>query len=336
MKAYELSGGFGISNLVVVERDPPSPGHDEVLVRIQACSLNYRDLMMVNGSYNPRQRLPLIPVSDGVGEVEQVGEGVTRVKVGDRVAGIFAQKWLDGPLRQEVRSSTLGGPLDGMLADYRVFHQDGLVTVPNHLTDQEASTLPCSAVTAWNALVEQGNVRPADRVLLLGTGGVSIFALQFVKLMGARVVITSSSDEKLEKAKNLGADDVINYNQTPDWDIQIKKITGGLGVDHVMEVGGADTLPKSLNAVKPNGNVFLIGVLSGVVAKIPVTSVLMKQVRVQGILVGNRRMFESMNRAVTAHALKPVVDKAFDFDQAREAFEYISDGKHFGKVVIGI
>ncbi len=336
MRAYELREGFGIDNLQSVERSIAEPGPYEVLVRIKACSLNYRDLLMVNGSYNPRQRLPLIPLSDGIGEVEQVGERVTRVKIGDRVAGIFAQTWLDGPLQTDERSSILGGPLDGVLCGLRVFHQDGLVHVPGHLSDQEAATLPCAAVTAWNALLEQGNVRSADTVLVLGTGGVSLFALQFAKLAGARVIVTSSSDEKLRKAVQLGADDTINYNRTPDWDIEIRKKTDGQGVDHVVEVGGMDTLPKSLNAVKLNGNVFLIGVLSGVVAKIPLTSILMKQVRVQGVLVGNRRMFESMNRSVAQHALKPVVDKVFDFDQAQEAFRYLSEARHFGKVVIGL
>lgn len=333
MRVYELSGGFGLENLKVSERSLPRPGPGQAVVKMHACSLNYRDLLVVNGSYNPRQSLPLIPLSDGVGEVVETGEGVSRVEAGQRVAGIFAQKWLDGPLDLEARASTLGGPQDGVLAEYRLFHQDGLVHVPEPLSYEEASTLPCAGVTAFSALVEHGGIRPGESVLLLGTGGVSLFALQFAKLSGARVIVTSSSNEKLEKVRSFGADDTINYREIPDWDKKVRRMTG-TGVDHVVEVGGAGTLPKSLNSVKLGGSVYVIGVLSGVTAEIPVTSIMMKQVRVQGILVGSRRMFESMNRAVVKHRLRPVIDQVFDFDHALDAFDRLAGASHFGKVVI--
>jgi NADPH:quinone reductase-like Zn-dependent oxidoreductase len=334
MKVIEIQGGFGLENLKLAERPEPTCGPHEVLVKMRAASLNYRDWLMAKGLYNPKQPLPLIPCSDGVGEVTAVGDGVERVKVGDRVASVFAQKWIDGEFNVEARSSTLGGPSDGMLAQFAVLHEDGVTHVPDHLSDEEAATLPCAAVTAWNSLVFQGGLKAGDSVLLLGTGGVSIFALQFATLAGARVIITSKSNEKLEKAKKLGAAEGINYAETPDWDKKVRKLTAGRGVDHVVEVGGADTLPKSINAARFGGNIGIIGVLSGVGTKLALTSVLMKQVRLFGVFVGSRAMFEEMNRAVAAHKMKPVIDRVFDLESAQDAFAYMEAGKHFGKIVI--
>ncbi len=335
MKVYEIQNAFGLDHLTIAERTAPAPGPGQVLVKMKACSLNFRDLMTVKGLYNPRQPLPLIPLSDGAGEVSAIGEGVSRVKPGDRVAGIFAQKWLAGPPSLELRRSTLGGPLDGTLAEHALLHEDGLVHVPEHLSYEEAATLPCAGVTAWNALMEGADpVRPGDTVLLLGTGGVSIFALQFARMAGARVIITSGSDEKLARAAKLGASECINYKTTPDWEKRVLELTGGDGVDHVVEVGGAGTFGRSLKSARVGGSVAMIGVLSGASSDVPVTLILMKSVHVRGIFVGSRQMFESMNQAVALHAMKPVVDKVFPFDRAIEGFRLMEAGGHFGKIVI--
>ena len=286
--------------------------------------------MVVKGLYNPNIPLPLIPFSDGVGEVVALGEGVTRVKVGDRVAGIFFQKWLSGKLTEEKTRSALGGAIDGLLAEYAVLHEDGVVAVPEHLTDIEAATLPCAAVTAWNALA--GNVKAGDTVLIQGTGGVSIFALQFAQILGAKVIATSSSDEKLERLQSLGVTETINYKQTPDWGKKAYEITGG--VDHVVEVGGAGTLNESLKAVTHGGQISLIGVLTGVKGEISTGAILMKNVRVQGIYVGSREMFEDMNKAIALHKIRPICDRVFPLESAREALTYMETGAHFGKICI--
>lgn len=334
MKVYEIQNTFGLDSLTLTERPEPSPGFGQVLIKLRAVSLNYRDLMVVKGLYNPNQPLPLIPFSDGMGEVVAVGEGVTRVKTGDRVAGIFFQKWLCGELTEAIAKSALGGAIDGLLAEYAVLDSDGVVHVPEHLTDEEAATLPCAAVTAWNALIAQGGVKAGDTVLVQGTGGVSLFALQFAQLLGARVIATSSSDEKLQRVRQLGASDTINYKQTPDWDKQVRELTAGIGVDYVVEVGGAGTLTKSLRAVRVGGQISLIGVLSGTTGEVNPLPIVMKNVRVQGIYVGSRQMFEAMNRAIALHKLQPVVDRVFPFEQAREALTYMETGKHFGKICI--
>jgi NADPH:quinone reductase-like Zn-dependent oxidoreductase len=336
MKAFEIQGQFGLDSLTLVERAEPAPATGQVLIKLRAASLNYRDLLMVKGLYNPRQRLPLIPVSDGVGEVVKAGEGVTRVKVGDRVAGNFSQKWVAGEPRKEKLSSSLGGPLDGMLSEYTLLHEEGVVRVPAHLTDEEAAALPCAAVTAWNSIISTGGMKAGDTLLVQGTGGVSIFALQFAKMIGAQVIITSSSDEKLERARALGASHTINYKTTPDWEKQVREITGGTGVDHIVEVGGAGTFPKSLRAIRIGGHISLLGNLSGNVADVSLTLILMQNVRVQGLLVGNREMFEAMNRAIELNQLRPVIDRVFEFEEAREAFEHLESGSHFGKICIRI
>jgi NADPH:quinone reductase-like Zn-dependent oxidoreductase len=334
MKAFEIQNSFGLDSLALVERPDPAPAVGQVLVRMRAASLNYRDLLMVKGQYNPRQRLPLIPVSDGVGEVVGIGDGVTRVKIGDRVAGNFSQRWIAGEPAREKLTASLGGPLDGMLAEYTVLHEEGVVRVPSHLTDEEAATLPCAALTAWNSIIATGGMKAGETLLVQGTGGVSIFALQFAKMIGAQVIVTSSSDEKLERARELGATHLINYKTAPDWEKRAREITGGAGVDHIVEVGGAGTFAKSLRAIRIGGHISLIGNLSGNVADVSLTSILMQNVRVQGLLVGNREMFEAMNRAIELHRMRPVIDRAFEFEQAVDAFKHMESGAHFGKICI--
>jgi NADPH:quinone reductase-like Zn-dependent oxidoreductase len=336
MRAWEIRGKFGLESLTLTERPDPQAGPGQVVVRIKAASLNYRDLLTVKGQYNPKQPLPLIPCSDGAGEVVAVGAGVTRVKSGERVAGIFAQKWLGGTPTRALLRSTLGGPLDGMLAEYSVLSEDGIVSVPEHLSNEEAATLPCAAVTAWSSLVTDGSLKAGETILVQGTGGVSIFALQFGKLMGARVIITSSSDEKIERALKLGACDGINYKTTPNWDRRVRELTAGEGVDHVVEVGGAGTFAKSLSAARIGGHVCVIGVLSGTTTSLDVIPLLMQKLRVQGVLVGSREEFEAMNRAIALHKLRPAVDRVFAFTEAPEAFRHMERGAHFGKIVIRI
>ncbi|MBI1917836.1 MAG: NAD(P)-dependent alcohol dehydrogenase [Planctomycetes bacterium] len=335
MRVIELQNGFGIDNLAPAERPEPKPGFGQVVLKMRAFSLNYRDLLVVKGAYNPKLRLPLVPLSDGVGEVSALGEGVRRVKVGDRVAGLFMQKWLAGPIDEEKAKSSLGGGGTGMLAESVVLHEDGVLRVPEYLGDDEAATLPCAAVTAWHALVAEGAVKAGDTILTQGTGGVSLFALQFARLLGARVLITSSSDAKLKRALDLGASEGINYKTTPDWDKKVRELTGDVGVDHVVELGGAGTLGRSLKAVRMGGRISLIGVLTGSGEVNPMPA-LMKNARLQGIYVGSREMFEAMNRALALHRLRPTVDRVFPFEQAREAFHYLESAAHFGKIALRV
>jgi len=336
MRTFEIQGSFGLDNLRPVDRPDPNPGPGQIVVRMRAVSLNYRDLLMVRGHYNPRQPLPLIPCSDGVGVVTAVGEGVSRVAVGDRVASCFFQTWIGGPPTAEKLVGTLGGPLDGMLAEHVVLSQDGVVPAPEHMSDVEAAALPCAALTAWSALVEQGEVGADDTVLVQGTGGVSIFALQIAQLLGARVIVTSSSEAKLQRALDLGAWQTINYVEDAAWGKTVRRLTDGVGVDHVVEVGGAGTLGQSLKAVRVGGQVSVIGVLSGVSSEINIIPILMQNIRLQGILVGSREGFERMNQAITAHSLPPVVDRVFPFGEAPEAFKHMASGAHFGKICISI
>lgn len=333
MRAWQIPS-FGIDSLELVERPDLKPAPGEVLVGIRAISLNFRDLMMVKGFYNPHLRLPRIPCSDGAGEVLSVGEGVTAWKPGDRVAGIFMQNWLDGPLTPAKGKGALGGDVDGMLASQIVLRESGLVEVPGHLSFQEAATLPCAAVTAWNAL-STANLKPGNTVLIQGTGGVSLFALQFARLKGLRVLGISSSDAKLERAAELGLSAGLNYRNTPDWDGWVLQETDGEGVDLVVEVGGAGTLAKSLKALRTGGTIAQIGVLSGSGQDFPIPSVLHKTARIQGIYVGSRQDFVEMNRAVALFQLHPV---HFDhpWSQAREVFREMEKGSHFGKLVLTV
>ena len=334
MRAYEISR-FGIDELQVADRPEPKPGFGQVVVRMRAVSLNFRDLMVVKGQYNPKLKMPMVPCSDGAGEVTAIGEGVTRVKAGDRVCGIFMQGWLSGGVDETLARTAMGGAIDGVLAESVVLHQDGLVLMPPHLSFEEAATLPCAAVTAWHAVVFRGKVRAGETVLTLGTGGVSIFALQFAVMSGARVIATSSSDQKLERAKAMGAWETINYKSIPDWEERVRKLTGA-GVDHVVEVGGSGTLMKSLRAVRMGGTVSVIGALSGGGNEVSPVPILMKTIRLQGIFVGSREIFETMNRAIVAHQMRPVVDRVFGFEEARDAMHYMESGVHFGKIVIRI
>ncbi|MGH7792066.1 MAG: zinc-dependent alcohol dehydrogenase family protein [Thermodesulfobacteriota bacterium] len=333
MKAFEIRQASGIDALTLTEKPEPKPSYGQVLVKTKAVSLNYRDLLVVKGAYSRNLPSGLIPCSDGAGEVVEVGEGVTRANPGDRVAGIYMQTWISGELNESKAKSALGGAIDGVLAEYVLFHQDGLVHIPEHLSYEEAATLPCAAVTAWNGLITSGGLKLGDTVLVMGTGGVSIFALQFARNAGARVIATSSSDEKLERVKQLGASDGINYKSVPDWDKKVWELTKKVGVDHVVEVGGAGTLAKSLRAVRMGGHISLIGVLSGAGEANPLPAV-MKNIRIQGIYVGSRDMFEAMNIAISLHQLHPVIDRVFPFEEAKEAFLYMESGAHFGKVVI--
>ena len=336
MRAYTIQGK-GIEALKPADLPRPAPGHGQVLVRIRATGLNYRDLMMAEGRYGGKgAQEGLIPLSDGAGEVVEVGDGVTRVRVGDRVAGIFMQGWVEGRLDAAKSKTALGGSVPGVLAEYVAFDHQGLIHIPGHLGYEEAATLPCAAVTAWNALFVTGTVGAGDAVLVQGTGGVSVFAAQFAHLAGARVLATSSSDEKLARLRQLVGGEGVNYKTNPDWDKWAVGATAGVGVDHVVEIGGPGTLGRSLNAVRIMGEVSLIGVLTGVAGEVSTGAILGKHVRVLGIYVGSRAMFEEMNRAIALHKLRPVVDRVFPFDRAPEAYEYLKSGRHFGKIVITV
>ena len=334
MKAYELET-FGIENLQVVESAMPEPGGDEVLVQMCAASLNYRDLMVVRGEYNPRMRLPAVPLSDGAGEIVAVGDNVTSWKVGDRVMPSVAQKWLDGKPDSSAARSTLGGDArsNGVLREFAAFDACSVVAIPEYLSFAEAATLPCAGLTAWNALVESGNLRAGETVLILGTGGVSIFAVQIAKHFGARVIATSSSDAKIEKVKALGADETINYRSTPDWEQAVLDLTDGVGVDHVIEVGGAGTIEKSLASVRVGGTVSMIGALSGG-ATVNTVPIFMRAIRLQGIFIGSKAMFERMLQEFDRARIQPAIDRIFSFDEAPNALRYMETGKHFGKIVI--
>jgi NADPH:quinone reductase-like Zn-dependent oxidoreductase len=336
MKLYEIHAAAGLDSWTMAERDTPKPGRGQVLVRMHSASLNYRDIMVARGGYafgTPPANL--VPLSDGSGEVVEVGADVARVQSGDRVAGIFAQNWLGGAQPADARDQALGGTAHGVLAEYRVFDQDGLVKVPDHLSFDEAATLPCAALTAWNALYGLKSLQPGQTVLALGTGGVSIFAAQFAHAAGARVIVTSSSDAKLEKARAIGASDTINYATHPDWDREVRALTEGRGVEAVIEVGGTGTLLRSIRSTVPGGVVNLIGRLSGSASIDPI-AILGASCVVRGVYVGSRELFEAMNRAIRFHRMHPVIDRVFDFAHAREALATLASGSHVGKIVIRI
>ncbi len=328
----------GIENLAIVDLPDPEPGPGEVLVRVGAVTLNYRDLLTVEGGYGSRQKqADLIPVSDGAGKVVAVGDGVTRFAPGDRVVANFFQDWLGGEPDEHSMHSGLGGLIDGMAAELRVLPEYGLAHTPAHLSDAEAAALPCAGLTAWSAVIDQGGVKPGDLVLTQGSGGVSAFALQFAKLAGAEVIATSSSDEKLARLKSLGADHLINYVETPEWARPARDISGGRGLDLVVEVGGAGTLEQSIKAVRLGGAVALIGVLSGANHEFRLPLVVTRKVRLEGVTCGNYQQFNAMLRAIEKSGLKPALDGTrFALDDLRGAMEYLRAGRHFGKVVIEI
>jgi NADPH:quinone reductase-like Zn-dependent oxidoreductase len=335
VRAFEIQEQWDLDHLRLATRPDPRPGPGQVLLRMKAASLNFRDSFVVVRGYGAfTGTLPLVPVSDGVGEVVEIGTGVTRVKVGDRVCPTFNQAWVGGEPDLERLSQTLGGPIDGTMVDLMCLPEMGVVKVPAYLSDEEAATLPCAAVTAWNAVVTFDRLGPGSRVLVQGTGGVALFALQFAKLLGAHVTVISSSDAKLERARQLGADAGVNYTTTPEWYKPARAISGGQGFDHIVELGGEKTLPQSLQCIRPGGTLSMIGVLSGGALSAPLGRIVTRQVRLQGITVGSRDSFEVMVRALDQHKVRPVVDRVFPFEQFKDALAHMKSSAHFGKICI--
>ena len=324
---------FGIENVHWGEGVAPVPQEGQVLVRMRAASLNFRDLLVATGKYNPKMPLPRVLLSDGAGEVVALGSGVEAWRVGDRVAGIFMQTWLAGRIAPDSGNSALGGAIDGVLAEEIAVNQNALVAIPAHLSFEEAATLPCAAVTAWNALMWSGGLRPGETVLVQGSGGVSVFALQFAKMAGARVVAITSTPERMERLKSLGADWVLNYRDDANWGRTISKAGG---VDHVVEVGGTGTLEQSIGAVRAGGRVSVIGILSGIAGALNIGPILHKNVTMQGIYVGSREMFEQMNAAIALHRMQPVIDRVFEAPQIQNALRHMEAAGHFGKIVMRI
>jgi len=336
MRVVELQNGFGVENLRIVERPEPVPGPGDVLLRMRTWSLNYRDWLIVSGQYYPKLKFPLVPLSDGVGEIVAVGADVTPDRIGERVAGQLLQNWISGPFPEDASRTALGCLTPGLLAEYVVLPAAGVVPVPPHLTDAEAATLPCAAITAWNALCETNPIESGQTVLIQGTGGVSLFALQFAKLRGARVIGTSSSDDKLARLKTLGLDHGINYRTDPEWDTVALEWTSGRGVDHIVEVGGAGTLARSMRACRAGGVISLIGVLAGTQGEINPVPLLMKHLRLQGIFCGSRDMFTAMNAAIEQHQVRPVVDRVERFENIAAVLASLPTGQHFGKICLTV
>ncbi len=336
MRAWEITSDGGVDALALNEREPAEPSAGQVLVRIRASSVNYRDLATIEDPVSRKLPFPTIPNSDGAGEVLAVGNDVEHIKVGDPVASCFFQRWTAGGISPDAMASALGGAVPGVLGEEILLAADGVVPVPEHLSFAEASTLPCAALTAWHALTEPRPIRPGEKVLLLGTGGVSVFAQQFCQLMGAETIVTSSSDSKLERMQALGADHIINYRQNPDWDQAVIDLTEGAGADRVIEVGGPGTLQRSINAVRVGGNIALIGILTGMDGAVSPTAMMRKSITLRGIYVGSRAMFSDMNKAISLHKLKPVIDETFAFEDAKNAYHRMRKASHFGKLVIDV
>ena len=336
MKCVEIVATTGIDGLRLAERPKPKVGPNQVLVRIRATSINYRDAMILSGNYARGVALPRIPLSDGAGEIVEVGSEVARVKTGDRVCGTFFQRWITGPVFPEIQDAALGGTAEGVLTEYALLEGDGVVRFPEHLSFAEAATLPCAGLTAWHALVEAANLKAGDTALFLGTGGVSVLGMQMTRAAGARAIITSSSDEKLAHAKQLGASDTINYAKNAQWAATVREITGGRGVDCALDVAGGGATKGALEALRHGGTLAIIGGRSGPGGELDRRFVLQKGLRVAGINVGSRAMFEAMNRAITVAGLRPVVDRSYDINNAVTAYRDFLTGKHFGKIVITI
>jgi len=336
MRLYQFGKLGSLDGLKLREAEVPRPGAGQVVVRVRACSLNHRDLNIISGNYTSVAIKPdAIPLSDGAGEVTAVGQGVSRWKVGDRVAPIFVQRWLGGNLLPEYMPSALGGPSDGVLAEQIVLSEEGLVRIPSHMSFEQAATLPCAAVTAWNAALVKGGLQPGHTVVTLGTGGVSLFSAQFALMTGAQVIATTGSDEKVERLRELGVSEVVNYRTTPNWDVRVRELTGGRGADLVVEVGGPGSVARSIAAIRYCGHISVVGNLAGK-ATIDPGALFAKRASMCGIQVGSRDMFEAMNRAIEVAKLEPVIDRVFDFTETRAAYEYLAGGKHFGKVVIRV
>ncbi len=334
MKAWVLKG-FGLDNLKMVDVPVQDPSPLDVVVRVNAVSLNYRDKLLVEGLYNPELRFPITQVADTAGEVIDTGREVSRFRKGDRVITNYATRWIDGPARVDEVVHTLGNTIPGGLAEYLVLHEEALVHAPAYLTDEEASTLPVAALTAWHALTGKRVLVPGDTVLVQGTGGVSVFGLQLAVALGATVIVTSSSDEKLERAKHLGAHETINYVRTPEWHVEALRMTAQQGVDNILEVAAGKTLGRSLEAITPGGQISVIGILDGFLSDIPIFTLLQKQASIVGMVTGSRRMFEEMNAALTKFQLHPVIDTVYPFEDARQAYDHLYRGA-FGKIVIKI
>jgi NADPH:quinone reductase-like Zn-dependent oxidoreductase len=327
----------GLDNLALAERPVPRPAAGQVLVRIRATSLNFRDLLVARGQYPLSElRYPLVPLADGAGEVVEVGPEVRRLRPGDRVVGSFFQTWIDGPPDAQKHASALGAAIDGVLAEHVVFQEGAAIRFPEHLSFEQAATLPCAGVTVWVSLVVHGQLQAGQTVLAMGTGGVSVFALQVAKTLGARVILTSSSDEKLARGKALGADETINYRRTPDWDARARELTGGRGVDHILEVGGAETLPRSLRALRDGGHITLVGVLGGAPGDLGAVAKEDRGIRAEAVYVGSARELEALCAFMGRTGLEPVVDRTFPFEEARAAYELQESAGHFGKVVIRV
>jgi NADPH:quinone reductase-like Zn-dependent oxidoreductase len=333
MQTYRFDA-FGLEHLKLVDARPQTPGPGEIALDVKAFSLNYRDLLVVKGLYNPKLKLPATPVSDGAGVVSAVGERVTRVQVGDRVMSHFVAGWIDGPFRQEYTATTLGTPGAGLAAQRAILPAEAVVPVPAGYDFEQAATLPIAALTAWSALVTVGNIRPGQTVLTLGTGGVSIFALQLARAFGARVIITSSSDDKLARARQLGAYGTINYRQQPNWEQAVLELTGGEGVDLTVETAGPGTLDQSLRATRAGGTVALLGALTGRQGMVTTGLILMKRLRLVGIMVDSRTAFEVLCSFLVEHRLQPVIDQRFRFEQLPDALRCMEGGHHFGKIVV--
>lgn len=335
MRVFQVEDAWSMENLRINTRPVPQPGAGQVRLRMKASALNYRDLLVPLRGYGSRMKaLPLIMLSDGIGIVESFGKGVTHFKIGDRVCPLFFQSWISGDPNKKRLSLSLGCELDGTMAEFMVLPEEGVAHAPKHLDDMEAASLSTAAVTAWRALVTEGCIRPGDKVLVQGTGGVSLFALQFAKMLGALVIVTSSSDDKLAQVRTMGADKTINYLTVPDWGKRAREIAGSDGVDHVVEVGGQGTFPQSLRAVRAGGTISMIGVLAGGIMNVPLGPIVTRHVRLQGITVGNRDDFVKMTLAIAQHNLHPKIDRVFAFEDLRVALDYLSSGKHFGKICI--
>lgn len=337
MRALSITAPWGPDAIQVVEAPDPTPGHGQVLVRMKACSLNYRDYLMIHGMYGRAAATAndvITPFSDGCGYVEAIGPGVTRFKVGDRVSTLFFQNWVSGPPNLEKLMSALGFPIPGAGAELQVFSQEGLSKVPDYLTDHEVATLPCAALTAWRGLFVDARLEPGDTVVLQGTGGVSIFGLQLAKAAGYRTLITSSSDAKLERAKALGADHVVNYKTTPEWSTAVRQVTAGKGADFIMEVGGGGTIQESMKAIKIGGHIAIIGIVAGAGEPFNPAALIGNSAKLQGLSVGSRDMFEAMCRAMDLQRIKPVVDKVVPWTEAKSAITSMGAGEHFGKIVL--
>lgn len=335
MKAYQITKGYSIASLSLVEKDHPKLLPNQVLVKIKALSLNYRDLLVIKGVDDWKPPVGRIPVSDGVGTIVEVGSEVTTLSANDRVAGLFSPNWIDGKLTAQKLANPLGGKVrDGLLQEYVVLNENELIKVPAFLTDVEAATLPVAALTAWHGLIEKDKIQPGNTVLIQGTGGVSLFSIQFALMASAEVILLSGSDEKLQLAKQMGVKHLINYKQLPDWEEEVLNITNGFGVNHVVEVVGSDHINKSIDVVALDGTISIIGLINGLRGNINTVKIMTKQVKLQGINVGSKEMFHRMNKALEINNIHPIIDKVYSFEQTKEALTLLEGSSHFGKLCI--